>query len=230
MSEEKVTDKPSEVVSEQTPETKQKPEFKTVGEALEYEIFEMYKQARDSGEFDVCISDRFNSLDFVSAFKDAINSYRNDVVICDRLYHKRFCTEGKRPTHTLPEAAVKLSDEFVEYTKVIDWDNKDVEYMEQVKNKIADYQEKLKAPEMQPQLTEVETWTYKNEILDNEYLVIPVKDIPDQALMNIASVVGRFVMTYFLSMRFVLDGNFQIKIFPVHSGDYVDMVAQIIIK
>jgi hypothetical protein len=231
MSEEKVVNledaKEEKVEEQQNGAAEQKPQFKTVDEALQYEIYKLYKQSKDDEEYDMCISDRFNSLDFVPAFKDAINSYRNDVIICDRLYHKRFCVEGTRPVHTMPEEATKLADEFVSFTQTIDWKSQDAEYMENVQKKIADYQEKLKAPEMQPQLKDVATWLYKNEMLDKEYLVMPVSDIPDQALLNISGVIAKFVTAYFLTMRFVLNGKFRIKVFPVHSGDYIDIVAQI---
>ena len=239
MSEEKVTNletvesevvnQPTDVESVDVGDNKEN-KYSTVDEALQHEIYRLMLQAKQDEKIDVCTTDRYNSADFIPAFKDSVYAYRTDIVLCDRLYHKNVCSKSTRKAQTLTDEARKLSDEFVAYTKGIDWTNTSEEYSAKVKETIAEYQERLKAPEMQPQSKDVDVLVYKNDVQGRDFLVTPVNEIPDENLLHTCGVMAKFALAYFLTMRYIFDANFQIKVFPVQSGDYVDIVAQIILQ
>ena len=184
---------------------------------LSGDLFMRLKQLREENDF--CVVDRINSFNFVDVFKDAINSYRQDVVLCERLYFKDKCISVKRPIYNITDEMRQV------YTEFIDFSEKELsgDITDNTMKKFEEYQDKLET--VSPDIQEIDVLMYKSGYNGEGYMVVPLKEIPDESLKQICTMISRFIFEYFLTLKFVVANNYSISIFPVNSGDYVDITA-----
>jgi hypothetical protein len=203
------------------------PAFTTMDKALQYELFTRLKQLRDGEELDeYCIIDRFNSADFIYALRDGLYAYREDVILCERLYLKSKCNTETKQQYVLPEKAREIAKEFTDYVKNIDFTKLTEEETTVTEAKLKEYQATINSDEMKPQLEDVPVLVFPDN--GTNLLVSPLKDIEDGALDSYCGILAKFVLTYFLSMRIMLSTNFVIHVTPVKNGEYIDIIAMIV--
>lgn len=167
------------------------------------------------------VIDRVKTMDFNFVFRDSVNSYRIDTVLCERLYKNEFCSKIKYPEMELPKESSELYENIIKsMDEILKEDVTDESQL-----KIKEYEEQLK--EHPPEIIEKEILVYTNSMIDPGYPVVQLKDIDDSVLDIVYKKIAIFVCHYFFTMQFILTDNYKINLFSVDNEDYVDIMAMI---
>jgi hypothetical protein len=201
-------------------------------ELLYQSLSNRIKELKNS-EDEFCIIDRQRSDSFIEVFRDGLYSYKKNCAICERLYFKSVCQDTKIPTLSAPDEAQDLYKEFIKYTSSLtDIDKMSPDEQSAAEVKLKEFRDKLSSSDMKPQVIEKDTLCYRNEFSENkEYIVVPLKDIPDANLEFLLRTISQFTIAYFLGTRLIFPTNdIVIKVFPTKYDDYIDIVAMLEVK
>lgn len=196
-------------------------------EALGEKIYQRIKELSEVEEF--MIVNRVATKDFLKVFKESSLDYRDDVILCERLYTKNACQNDKKTVYAASDEEIKIYNEYQEFAASLSnvkfLFDKTPDELQQDADKLKAFQEKLKGIKLEE--SSVDTMVYKTPFNDEGYLVSALKEINDETLLLLCKNMAVFIISYFNCMHLSVNSEYQICIFSVRADDYTDIVAKV---
>jgi hypothetical protein len=194
-------------------------------EALKKDISERLKWFKNQEE-EFCILDRITTFYFFNVFRDALYQYDPNAILCERLFLKEACKSVKVPVTKLTDTQREIVSDFLEFSNNIPKvEDLTKEQQTEITNKLNEYQNKIEI-EVRPVKEERDAWIFDDASTGINYTVTPLKNIPDETLEYVATIIANFVISYFQTMSYSITVQ-NLELRGVSNTGYIDIVAVI---
>jgi hypothetical protein len=170
---------------------------------------------------DFLVTNRAVPNAFAKVYKDAVASYSEDVLLCERFFKSSACKDGTRPVHSLTPEQTALYQEFNDFitNETLKQEMGEGEYARATEGFI----ERLNA--MVPEITEVPVRLFT--LPDGfEILVEAVKDASPDGIAVLCERASALVLTYFMAVNFIYGDPYSFTVFPVEYPNYTDLLVK----
>lgn len=186
-------------------------------------------------EQDRYIIDRVFTPGFLNIFRESLYEYSIDTILVERFFKPEFCVQKTLEFPVLTAEGKEIQAQMQELLKTLeqqDLDQLSNQELEEIKQKLNEYQDKLTSPEC---LTKepVETMFYVNEEMQYDFPLINIKSLTETELRSKAELIANFALIYLINHVYyaptALD-SIEIGFFPSQNSQFEDLILKYVFR